>query len=209
MNVGLRYTDVLNPCYVRDRTSRNGSVLLLSFFIVNCIEGLIEFTRSSRIWTSSWCGQSIKVSSTYLNHIVGFRDIDSNAISSKYSIYIFAIAGDNGEPIAKPVNICVIPFRSVLFVYRESTSPSDYLLEYWSVFLWMCQRPICPWLLSASSESTLVNKHTTSKLIIWLDRMGTSLIISTKWDEFLTYEGDFPINGSIISTRRRLGVWHT
>ena len=38
----------------------------------------------------------------YLNNIVGFRDIDSNAISSKYSIYIFAIAGDNGEPIAKP-----------------------------------------------------------------------------------------------------------
>ena len=63
----------------------------------------------------------------YLNHIVGFRDIDSNAISSNYSIYIFAIAGDNGEPIA--VNICVILFRSVLFVYRKSTFPSDYLLE--------------------------------------------------------------------------------
>ena len=58
VNVGLRYTDVLNPCSVRDiRTSRNGSVLLLSFSVVNCIDGLNEFTWSSRIWTSSWCGQ--------------------------------------------------------------------------------------------------------------------------------------------------------
>ena len=40
-NVGLRYTDVLNPCSVQDiRTSRDGSVLLLSFSIVNCIKGL-------------------------------------------------------------------------------------------------------------------------------------------------------------------------
>ena len=50
-------------------------------------------------------------------------------------IYILAIAGDNGEHIA--VDICVIPFRSVLFVYRKSTSPSDYLLEYWSVLIGM------------------------------------------------------------------------
>ena len=50
MNVGLRYTDVLNPCAVRHiSTSRNGRVLLLSFSIVNCIEYLIEFTWSSRI----------------------------------------------------------------------------------------------------------------------------------------------------------------
>ena len=33
----------------------------------------------------------MKVSSTYFNHTVGFRDIDSTAISPKYSIYIFAI----------------------------------------------------------------------------------------------------------------------
>ena len=50
MNVGLQYTDVFNPCSVQDiRRSRNGSVLLLSFSIVNCIKGLIEFTWSSRI----------------------------------------------------------------------------------------------------------------------------------------------------------------
>ena len=62
---------------------------------------------------------------------------------------------------------------------------------------------------SASLVSTLVNKLTTSKLTIWLDRMGASLIISTKWDEFWTYEGDFPINGLIISTRKRLRGCHT
>ena len=45
------------------------------------------------------------MSSTCLNYIVGFRDIDSNAISSKYSMYIFDIAGDNSEPIAKPIYV--------------------------------------------------------------------------------------------------------
>ena len=40
-----------------------------------------------------------------------------------------------------PVDIRMIQFRSVLFVYRKSTSPSDYLLEYWSVLLGMSQRP--------------------------------------------------------------------
>ena len=48
---------------------------------------------------------------------------------------------------------------------------------------------------NASSVGTWVNKLTTSKLTIWLDMIGASLIISTKWDEFRTYEGDFPING--------------
>ena len=38
-----------------------------------------------------------------------------------------------------------------------------------------------------SSEGTFVNKLTTSKLTIWLEWMGASLILSTKWAEFLTY----------------------
>ena len=92
-NVGLRYTEVLNPCSVRDITiSRNEGVLSLSFSFVN------------------WCGQSMKVSSTYLNHIVDFRAIDSNAISSKYSMYIFAVLVIMTSPLLSPhpVDICVI-----------------------------------------------------------------------------------------------------
>ena len=45
MKVGLPYTDDLNPCSVRvTNTSRKGNLLSCSFFIVNCIDGRIEFT---------------------------------------------------------------------------------------------------------------------------------------------------------------------
>ena len=39
----------------------------------------------------------MNVSSTYLSHIDGFSDVDPYAISSKYSIYMLANPGDNGE----------------------------------------------------------------------------------------------------------------
>ena len=71
-------------------------------FIVNCIDGQIEFMWSSNFWTSSWWGQKMNVSSTYLSHINGFHDIDPNAISSKYSMYMLPYTGDNAEPIASP-----------------------------------------------------------------------------------------------------------
>ena len=41
-------------------------------------------------------------SSTYLTHIDGFSDVDPNAISSKYPMYMLANTGDNGESIASP-----------------------------------------------------------------------------------------------------------
>ena len=44
----------------------------------------------------------MNVSSTYLSHFDGFSDVDPNAISSKYSMYMLANTGDNGEPIASP-----------------------------------------------------------------------------------------------------------
>ena len=44
----------------------------------------------------------MNVSSTYLSHIDGFSDVDPNAISLKYSMYMLANAGDNGECIASP-----------------------------------------------------------------------------------------------------------
>ena len=99
LKVGLRYTDDLNPCSVRVRvtnTSRKGNLLSCSFSIVNCIDGRIEFTWSSNIWTSSWWGQRMNVSSTYLSHIDGFSEVDPNPIFSKYSMYILANTGDNG-----------------------------------------------------------------------------------------------------------------
>ena len=44
----------------------------------------------------------MNVSSTYLSHIDSFSDVDPNAISSKYAMYMLANTGDNGEPIASP-----------------------------------------------------------------------------------------------------------
>ena len=40
--------------------------------------------------------------STYLSHIDSFNDVDPNAISSKYSMYMLANTSDNGEPKASP-----------------------------------------------------------------------------------------------------------
>ena len=42
------------------------------------------------------------MSSTYLNHIDGFSDVDLNAISSKYSMNALANTEDNGDPITRP-----------------------------------------------------------------------------------------------------------
>ena len=44
----------------------------------------------------------MNVSSSYLSHIDGFCHVDSNAISSKYSMYTLTNTGDNGERIASP-----------------------------------------------------------------------------------------------------------
>ena len=101
VKVGLWCTDDLNPYSVRvTNTLRKGNLLSCSFSTVNCIDGQIEFTWSSNVWTSSWWGQRMNVSSMYLSYIDGFSDVDPNAISSKYSMYMFANTGDNGETIA-------------------------------------------------------------------------------------------------------------
>ena len=93
----------LNLCSVRvTNTSRKGNLLSYSFSIVNCIDGRIEFTWSSNMWTSSWRGQRMNVSSTYLSHIDGFSNVDLNDISSKFSMYMLANTGDNGKHIASP-----------------------------------------------------------------------------------------------------------
>ena len=66
---------------------------------------------------------------------------------------------------------------------------------------------------SVSSVSTFVNRLNTSKLTIWLEWMGVSLILSTKWAEFLTYDEDLPegwwsLQGSSsIDDMLNLGCW--
>ena len=44
----------------------------------------------------------MNASSMYLSLNDGFNDVDPNAISSKYSMYMLANFGDNGDPIASP-----------------------------------------------------------------------------------------------------------
>ena len=133
VKMGLRYIDDLKPCSVHvTDTSKKGNLLSCSFSIVNCINGRIEFMWSSNIWTSSWWGQRMNVSSTYLSHIDGFSDVDPNVISSKYSMYMLANTGDNGEPIASPSSCRYIsdPTPNRLSPHRKSTFPLDYLSGY-------------------------------------------------------------------------------
>ena len=44
----------------------------------------------------------MEVSFTYLSHIDSLSDVDSNAISSQYTMYMLATTGDNGELITNP-----------------------------------------------------------------------------------------------------------
>ena len=155
VKVGLRYTDDLNPCSVRvTNTSRKGNLLSCSFSMVNCIDGRIEFMWSSNIWTSSWWGQRMNVSSTYLSHIDGFSDVDPNAISLKYSMYKLANTGDNGtpKPVLLRVGIYEIPSQSRLSPHRRSTFPLNYLLGYKCVLPARGLQPVYPVLQQVSHQ---------------------------------------------------------
>ena len=79
---------------------RRDNLLSCSFFIVNCIDGLIEFHWSTCVRTSSWWVQRMNISSTYLSHHDGFCDVDPNLISAKYSMNTSANTGDKQDPIA-------------------------------------------------------------------------------------------------------------
>lgn len=59
------------------------------------------FHMASSTCTASWWGPNIKVSSVYLRYRVDFTVVNLKFVSSKYSIYISAIAGVNGKPIAQ------------------------------------------------------------------------------------------------------------
>ena len=58
--------------------------------MVNSIDIRTDFTWWSNVWTSSWWDQRMNVSSAYLSHVDDFSNVDPNAISSKYSMYMLA-----------------------------------------------------------------------------------------------------------------------
>ena len=191
VKVGLRYTDDLNPCSVCvTNPLRRSNLLSCSFSIVNCIDGWIEFTWSSNVWTFSWWGQRMNVSSIYLSHINGFSDIDPNAISSKYSMYMLANTGDNGKPKASRSScwyIYQIPSQSRLSPYRKSTFPLDYLLGCKCDLPARDLQPVYP-------IQQQVNRLTTSKLTIWWEWMILIIFI-------------FIINDSLHKVGWVLNIW--
>lgn len=72
----------------------------------------------------------MKALSTYLNQLVDLNDGVSTAISFKYSMFMFALTGDNGDPMGQPsVGISRNPTGRMLFAHKLSTSPSGYLLR--------------------------------------------------------------------------------
>ena len=98
----------------------------------------------------------MNVSSMYLSHIDGFSDIDPNAISSKYFMYMLTNTGDISEPIANPssVGIYQIPSQSRLSPYRKSTFPLDYLSGYKCVLPARAYQPKC---CGNNNKSLMIN----------------------------------------------------
>ena len=71
----------------------------------------------------------------YLSHNDNFGDVDPNAISFKYSMYTFANARDNGDPIPSPPS-CRYMSNPILILFVSApklTPPSGYLFGYWCV----------------------------------------------------------------------------
>ena len=65
---------------------------------------------------------------------------------------------------------------------------------------------------SISSVITFVNRLNTSKLTNWLEWMRASLILATKWAEFLTYDYQlvgwwFPEESGTMGDMLNLGYW--
>ena len=62
------------------------------------------------------------MSSTYLSHIDDLSDVDPNAISSKYSMYMLTNTGDDGKPIVNMIKNCVYTIPCSLGkVYKGET----------------------------------------------------------------------------------------
>lgn len=157
------------------------SAFFFFFSIVNCMEDL-EFTWSSSICTLSWWSQSMKVSSTYPNHMVGFSSDISKSHLIKVFIYRFVITGDNGSPTAKPSSCWYMfnPIRSILFIPplgyllgplcspREGSNSKPLTELYWWESWWKgSQYPSSPSIMQSSLYST-----DTYLLADWLHLQG-------------------------------------
>ena len=129
------------------------SELLIHFSTGNSIDGRVEFTWSSNIWTSSWWGQRMNMSSTYLSHKDDFSDIDPNAISSQYSMYMLANTGDYGEPIASPSSCRYMSDPTLkLSPHIKSTFPLAYLSGYKCILPARGLHPVYPVLQQVSHQ---------------------------------------------------------
>ena len=125
IKVCFRYTDDLNLCSVQVIDTSGKDNLSCFFSIMNCIDDRIEFTWSSNVWTSSWWSQRMNVSSMYLSHIDDFSDIDPNAISSKYSVYMLVSTGDSPSLVSTYQTLS----QRWSFPHRKLISLSDYLWD--------------------------------------------------------------------------------
>lgn len=126
VNVGLRYTDVLNPCSLRDiSSSRNDILLLPPLSNLNSTVDCIKFTCFISSWDYSWCCQYMKVSSTHLCLRIGFSNVESDATFSKYSVYILVIGFDIGDPIANTSSCRYMPVPILIMcqLYPQGSDP--------------------------------------------------------------------------------------
>lgn len=123
----------------------------------------------------------MKMSSTYLSHTTGFI---LKAISCIHLLSLVTMV--NPWPSFLLLGAC--------HLYTEY----KYRIIYWNVSTFSRRVSDSNWFqttVKATSIGTLVNKLTTSKLTIQFLRMGTPWINSTKYSKFLTYDGNFPVNG--------------
>ena len=114
------------------------------------------------------------------NQINGFCDVDPNATSLKYSMYMLANTGKNGNPIASPS--CQYISDPILneVVSTQNVNISIRLL------IWMpvhssrkgSAANLSYITIRISSLGTVVNRLTISRLTIRLEWMGESLIFS-------------------------------
>lgn len=104
-------------------------VLLLLCPTENCMEDHSSGQCELNICIFSWWGQS-KVLSVYLSYIPGSSCEISEDISSKNSIYIFAITWDNGDPIAKPSSCWyMLEYNWIYFVLHRTSISLAWALE--------------------------------------------------------------------------------
>ena len=203
--VGLRYTDVRRwLSSLLTRTSRSGSPFSYSSSMVNLMDWFCWF----RCWwnlssSSSPCGQITKVSSTYLIHMLGFCVIVFRALSSRLSMKIFAIAGNNGDPN------CSVLFEKRVFELEVGGVQAQFnclTISEGGKFVLSSSvsscSSRCEITTMASGNGTLVKRLTTSKLTIFSLAFRTVFRTrSAKSKEFLMNESDLPVSRLMILVR--------